>query len=113
MLVKNSNQINTSIYTKNIIDKLIFLCFNTNKCSQNRCIIYNITFLNILLNLPYKLKEYTMFSWAIIFLLVSLVAAALGFGVLSGTAAWAAKLVFLVGLILVIINVITGRKPRV
>lgn len=54
-----------------------------------------------------------MFSWAIIFLIIALIAAALGFGVLAGTAAWAAKVVFVVGLILFVIGVITGRKPPV
>ena len=54
-----------------------------------------------------------MFSWAVIFLIIALVAAALGFGVLAGTAAWAAKIVFVVGLILFIVGAITGRKPSV
>ena len=47
-----------------------------------------------------------MFTWGIIFLVIAIIAAALGFGRLSGTAAWAAKIVFIVGLILFIINVI-------
>ena len=47
-----------------------------------------------------------MFSWGIIFLVVAIVAAALGFGRLSGTAAQAAKLVFIVGIILFIVNVV-------
>lgn len=51
-----------------------------------------------------------MFKWGIIFLIVALVAAALGFGVLSGTAAWAAKVVFIVGIILFIIDKFTGRR---
>lgn len=33
-----------------------------------------------------------MFRWGIIFLVIALIAAALGFGGLAGTAAWAAKL---------------------
>ena len=32
-----------------------------------------------------------MFRWGIIFLIIALIAAALGFGGLAGTAAWAAK----------------------
>lgn len=51
-----------------------------------------------------------MFSWGIIFLLVAIIAAALGFGGLAGTAAGAAKLVFVVGLILFILNLIFGRR---
>lgn len=50
-----------------------------------------------------------MFRWGIIFLVVALVAAALGFGALSGTAAWAAKVVFIVGLIVFVLSLIFGR----
>ena len=39
-----------------------------------------------------------MFRWGIIFLVIALIAAALGFGGLAGTAAGAAKIVFVVGL---------------
>lgn len=41
-----------------------------------------------------------MFRWGIIFLVIALIAAALGFGGLAGTAAGAAKIVFIVGIIL-------------
>lgn len=54
-----------------------------------------------------------MFQWGIIFLIVALVAAALGFGVLAGTAAFAAKLLFVVGVIVFIISLFSGRGPRV
>jgi len=54
-----------------------------------------------------------MFRWGIIFLIIALIAAALGFGTLSGTAAWAAKVVFVVGIIVFVIGLITGRKPSV
>ncbi len=51
-----------------------------------------------------------MFGWAIVFLIVSLVAAFLGFGSLAGTAAWAAKGVFVVGLILFLATLLFGRR---
>ena len=51
-----------------------------------------------------------MFTWGIIFLLIAVAAAALGFGRLSGTAAWAAKLVFVVGLVLFIINLVMSYR---
>lgn len=38
-------------------------------------------------------KETLMFRWGIIFLVIALIAAALGFGGLAGTAAGAAKIV--------------------
>jgi len=50
-----------------------------------------------------------MFSWAILFLVIALVAAFLGFGALAGTAAWAAKIVFVVGVILFIVSFVLGR----
>ena len=54
--------------------------------------------------------EVTMFAWGIIFLLIALVAAALGFSALSGTAAWAAKVVFIVGIILFLGSLLLGRR---
>ncbi|NSL62646.1 DUF1328 domain-containing protein [Yersinia pestis] len=51
-----------------------------------------------------------MFRWGIIFLIIALIEAALGFGGLAGTAAWAAKVVFVVGIILFLISLFTGRK---
>ena len=51
-----------------------------------------------------------MFRWGIIFLVITLIAAALGFGGLAGTAASAAKIVFVVGIIIFIISLFTGRK---
>ena len=55
-------------------------------------------------------KETLMFRWGIIFLVIALIAAALGFGGLAGTAAWAAKIVFVVGIILFLVSLFTGRR---
>jgi len=55
-------------------------------------------------------KARLMFRWGIIFLVIALIAAALGFGGLAGTAAWAAKIVFIVGIILFLVSLFTGRK---
>ena len=46
----------------------------------------------------------------IIFLVIALIAAALGFGGLAGTAAGAAKIVFVVGIILFLVSLFTGRR---
>ena len=51
-----------------------------------------------------------MFRWGIIFLIIALIAAALGFGGLAGTAAWSAKIVFVVGIVIFLISLFTGRK---
>lgn len=56
-------------------------------------------------------KESTMLRWALIFLIVALVAGVLGFGVVEGTAAWIAKVLFVVFIILFIIGLISGRRP--
>lgn len=53
-----------------------------------------------------------MFRWGIIFLVIALIAAALGFGGLAGTAAGAAKIVFVVGIILFLVSLFMGRKQE-
>ncbi|EBW9432096.1 DUF1328 domain-containing protein [Salmonella enterica subsp. enterica serovar Typhi] len=55
-------------------------------------------------------KERLMFRWGIIFLVIVLIAAALGFGGLAGTAAGAAKIVFVVGIVLFLVSLFMGRK---
>ena len=45
-----------------------------------------------------------MFRWGIIFLVIALIAAALGFG------GRAAKIVFVVGIILFLVSLFTGRR---
>jgi uncharacterized membrane protein YtjA (UPF0391 family) len=51
-----------------------------------------------------------MLSWALTFLIIALIAAVLGFGVVAGTAASIAKILFLVFLVLFIISLLTGRR---
>lgn len=53
-----------------------------------------------------------MLRYGVIFLVVALIAAALGFGALAGVAAMAAKIVFVVGIILFIVSLFAGRGPR-
>jgi uncharacterized membrane protein YtjA (UPF0391 family) len=52
-----------------------------------------------------------MLRWALICLLIALVAGVLGFGALEGTAMWMAKVLFIVFLILFIIGFVMGRRP--
>ena len=54
-----------------------------------------------------------MLHYAVIFLIVAIIAAVLGFGVIAGTAAWIAKVLFLVFLVLFVITLLTGRKPKI
>jgi uncharacterized membrane protein YtjA (UPF0391 family) len=54
-------------------------------------------------------EENEMLAWAITFLIIALIAAALGFGTLAGTAASFAKILFFVFLVLFIVSLIFGR----
>lgn len=57
-----------------------------------------------------KLEENTMLGWALTFLVIALIAAALGFGGLAGTAAMVAKVLFVVFLVLFILGLVMGRR---
>jgi uncharacterized membrane protein YtjA (UPF0391 family) len=54
-----------------------------------------------------------MLSWALVFLIVAIIAGVLGFGVIEGTAASIAQILFLVFLVLFLIGLVTGRRPPV
>lgn len=54
-----------------------------------------------------------MFGWAITFLVIALIAGLLGFGVVAGTAFAAAKIVFVVALVLFLISAVAGYSRRV
>lgn len=55
-----------------------------------------------------------MLSWTLTFLVIALIAAVLGFGVLAGTAMSIAKVLFLVFLVMFVVSFIMGRRmPRV
>lgn len=51
-----------------------------------------------------------MLSWALTFLLIALLAGALGFGVVAGTAAMIARVCFLIFLVLFVVALIKGRR---
>ncbi|QDS93900.1 hypothetical protein FF011L_26760 [Roseimaritima multifibrata] len=51
-----------------------------------------------------------MLGWSLTFLIIALIAGALGFGVIGGTAAMIAKVLFFVFLVLFVIGLITGRR---
>jgi uncharacterized membrane protein YtjA (UPF0391 family) len=50
-----------------------------------------------------------MFNWAIIFFIIALLAAVFGFGGIAGAAAGAAKITFVVALVLAVASFITSR----
>ncbi|MET0261655.1 MAG: DUF1328 domain-containing protein [Rariglobus sp.] len=51
-----------------------------------------------------------MLSWSVTFLIIALIAAALGFGGIAGTAVGIAKILFFVFIVLFILSLIFGRK---
>lgn len=53
-----------------------------------------------------------MLSWALTFLIIAIIAAALGFGLIAGTAALIARVCFLLFLILFVIALISGRRVQ-
>jgi uncharacterized membrane protein YtjA (UPF0391 family) len=54
-----------------------------------------------------------MLYYALLFLVVAVIAGVLGFGVVEGTAAWIAQALAVVFLILFVIGLLTGRRPPV
>ena len=54
-----------------------------------------------------------MFSWAITFLIIALIAAILGFTGIAGTAINIAWILAVVGIILALVFMVMGRRPPV
>jgi uncharacterized membrane protein YtjA (UPF0391 family) len=54
-----------------------------------------------------------MLNWALIFLVVALLAAAMGFGGIAGAAAGFAKVLFFLFLILFLVSLLMGRRGSV
>jgi uncharacterized membrane protein YtjA (UPF0391 family) len=50
-----------------------------------------------------------MLRWALVFLIVALIAGALGFWGLQGTAMWIAQVLFVIFLVLFLISLLFGR----
>src|SRR5512143_3474924 len=53
-----------------------------------------------------KRKENAMLGWALTFLVIALIAAALGFGGIAGAAAGIAKIIFFVFLVLLLVSLV-------
>ncbi|TVP77339.1 DUF1328 domain-containing protein [Thioalkalivibrio sp.] len=54
-----------------------------------------------------------MIYWALIFLIVAIIAGALGLTGVAGAATNIAWILFVVGLVLALVFMITGRRPRI
>jgi uncharacterized membrane protein YtjA (UPF0391 family) len=55
-----------------------------------------------------RIEENAILGWAVTFLIVALIAALLGFGMIAGVGIEAAKIVFFVAIVLFAISVIAG-----
>ncbi|HZZ22357.1 MAG TPA: DUF1328 domain-containing protein [Roseiarcus sp.] len=53
-----------------------------------------------------------MFGWAIAFLVIALIAAPLGFGVVAGTAFAGAKIIFVAALFAFLVSAVLGLSRR-
>jgi uncharacterized membrane protein YtjA (UPF0391 family) len=53
-----------------------------------------------------------MLRWSIVFLLVAIIAALFGFGVIEGYSLLAAKITFFVFLVLFVLSLLTGGRAR-
>jgi uncharacterized membrane protein YtjA (UPF0391 family) len=51
-----------------------------------------------------------MLRWALIFLVVAIIAEFFGFSLAAGEAAWIAHVLFVIAIILLIISFVTGRR---
>jgi uncharacterized membrane protein YtjA (UPF0391 family) len=65
---------------------------------------------------PQPIEETAMLGWALVFLVIALVAAVFGFGDVAVASAWIAQLLFFVFiavfLALLILNAVRSRAPR-
>lgn len=52
-----------------------------------------------------------MLSWSVMFLIIALIAAVLGFGGIAGTAVGIAKVLFFIFIVLFLVSLIFGRRP--
>lgn len=53
-----------------------------------------------------------MLHWALIFLVVALIAAAFGFGGIAADAAWIGRVLFFIFLVLFVVSLLTGGFTR-
>jgi uncharacterized membrane protein YtjA (UPF0391 family) len=56
--------------------------------------------------------EVTMLRWAVVFLVIALIAAVFGFGGVAGDAAWIAKILFFLFLVVFVVSLLVGRRGR-
>ena len=79
-----------------------------------RCLKASMQLINTAqLTTPFIIGEKTMLYYSIVFFIVALVAAVLGFGGIAGAATGIAKILFFVFLVIFLITLVLGRKPKI
>ena len=61
---------------------------------------------------PSSFREFSMLRWAVVFLVIAIIAAVFGFGGIAGEAAWIAKVLALVFVVLLVVSLAMGKKPK-
>ncbi len=61
---------------------------------------------------PPHMEESAMLYYAVVFFIIAMIAGFLGFFAIAGTAAWIAKVLFVVFLVLFVVSLLTGRRMR-
>ena len=64
-------------------------------------------------NLFFLREAFIMLRWAVVFLIIALIAGAFGFFGLEGTAMTFAKVLFFIFLVLFVLSLVMGRRPAV
>ena len=59
-----------------------------------------------------QLRSHVMLYWTIVFLVIAMIAGALGFGVIGGMAYTAAKVLFFIFLVLFVLSLLSGTMRR-
>lgn len=54
-----------------------------------------------------------MLRWALLFLIISIIAGVFGFGNIAGDAAWIGKVLLFLFLVLFVVSVVVGRGKKV
>jgi uncharacterized membrane protein YtjA (UPF0391 family) len=57
-------------------------------------------------------ERFCMLRWAVVFLIIAIIAAIFGFGGIVGTAVGIAKILFAIFLVLFLVSLILGRRGR-
>ncbi len=76
------------------------------------CIVYSNNYCPVILVGINAKKEVNMLSWAVVFLIIAVVAAFFGFGGIAGAATLVAKILFFIFVVLFLVSLVFGLQNR-